>query len=1227
MRALLRRGFALLLVLCLLPLAGGAAAEERVLNGVVRVWLSSMGQISQVDLTVSGSYSLDGTVATALPSGSSLRVTMNTSNGHLTLTRSGVSSDMGTDFRLLRHGEDETCGVVISQARTSNRYPGDIRFLSVQSGGAYRLYVIVHVFMEDYLRGVLPYEMGSSAPLEALKAQCISARTYTLRAMQAASARTYDVVDTTSDQVYNGTPSGNAACVTAVQETRGIALLNGTAFAATYYTASNGGQSESVHNIWGSSGYPYLRVKDDPYDLGNTASQSRSFFVSASGAQTAALAELLNAKAKTVFSASSAVVTAVTNVLPHTPRYAEPSRLYTKLDFDVTATCDGVSRTGRLTFDIFSELEGPLSMSINSDNNELWSVTPSAGGFTVTARRYGHGAGLSQRGAMRMAALGYNCEQILAFYYEGCTCAAYTLVRTLRGALGSSSAAETTRAEAPAAITNSGATAAIVQVSSMQASLPLRVAASATAGIIAGVPHGAVVKLHAAVGSWYLVTYGELTGYASADGLRLLGLPDGQQPSVTTLTAYGTAQGDQLNLRQGAGTSYASLIQIPAGAELPLLSVSNGWAKTQYGALAGYVSMNYVKRTDSYAGTAAEPSASGAQLTADCPLYLSPSRGAHQAAQLQAGDQVTVKYDDGSWSMVWTNGVTGYVPSTLLNPTGISTAASEDTPQSGEQYATVNSTASSLNLRAQASMNSEILAEIPYGEKVIVSSLGDTWCRVRWHGVEGWCMRSYLQLGSEQQDQTALTAVVTTASGSLNLRKSDSTNSTILTTIPRNATISVLERGTTWSKVTYGGFIGYVMSKFLTFGNSSATPVPTAVPVVTPVPTSTPNSGTARVTTASGSLNLRREPATGNNIIARIPQNAIVQVLGISGTWTRVSYNGHTGYVMSTFLTYTGNAGATATPAPAVTAAPTASSAAAYARVTTASGSLNLRKAARSSAGILAQIPQYTVVTVEERLGTWTRVTYNGRTGYVMTTFLTFVDVDTTPTPRPTENVSGTVMTARVTTERGSLNLRERAASGAKILTTIPQYATVTVLTRGNTWSHVTYGSHTGYVMSSFLTFTVTDTPATPAPVSGASEPYARVTTQEGSLNLRARATLTAEILTRIPQNAVVTVLEKGAVWTQVSYGSRTGYVKTQFLTFFASSANETAVLPVAQTAKIAPGTSTVTLRASADETSASLAAIARGEYVLIIARGSVWCQISYEGSTGYVLTADLELP
>lgn len=41
--------------------------------------------------------------------------------------------------------------------------------------------IIVHVFMEDYMLGVLPYEMDNSFPLEALKAQAVAARTYALK--------------------------------------------------------------------------------------------------------------------------------------------------------------------------------------------------------------------------------------------------------------------------------------------------------------------------------------------------------------------------------------------------------------------------------------------------------------------------------------------------------------------------------------------------------------------------------------------------------------------------------------------------------------------------------------------------------------------------------------------------------------------------------------------------------------------------------------------------------------------------------------------------------------------------------------------------------------------------------------------------------------------------------------------------------------------------------------
>ena len=75
------------------------------------------------------------------------------------------------------------------------------------------------------------------------KAQAVAARTYALKKMSVQAA-TYDVVDTTSDQVYNGTPSGNARCAQAVQETSNIiGTVNGE-YMASYYTASNGGQTD-----------------------------------------------------------------------------------------------------------------------------------------------------------------------------------------------------------------------------------------------------------------------------------------------------------------------------------------------------------------------------------------------------------------------------------------------------------------------------------------------------------------------------------------------------------------------------------------------------------------------------------------------------------------------------------------------------------------------------------------------------------------------------------------------------------------------------------------------------------------------------------------------------------------------------------------------------------------------------------------------------------------------
>ena len=397
----------------------------------------------------------------------------------------------------------------------------------------------------------------------------------------------------------------------------------------------------------------------------------------------------------------------------------------------------------------------------------------------------------------------------------------------------------------------------------------------------------------------------------------------------------------------------------------------------------------------------------------------------------------------------------------------------------------------------------------------------------------------------------------------------------------------------------YAGSEGYVLNQYLTFQTS---------------PTPTPGTGTsmARVTTASGSLNLREYASTSARVLVRIPQYAYVTVYSRGTTWCYVSYGGYAGYVMTQYLTFVSD-----TPTPT----PTPGTGTSLARVTTASGSLNLREYASTSARVLVRIPQFSYINVYSRGATWCYVSYGGYAGYVMTEFLTFVS--DSPTSAPT----GSTSVAQVSTPSGSLNLRAYASTSARVLLQIPEYAFVTVYNRGATWSYVSYNGVSGYVMSVYLSFG--GTPVVPtAPPSGGGEILARVTTASGSLNLRESASTGARVLLRIPQNAYVSVYNRGSVWSYVRYNSVYGYVMSQYLTFPGESTPVTPTTPTSGThlARVTTVAGSLNLREYGSSGSRVLTRIPQYTVISVNYIGTTWCNVSYNGYTGYVMTQYLTL-
>lgn len=114
------------------------------------------------------------------------------------------------------------------------------------------LCVTVHLPLETYLKGVVPYEIGGDAPLEALKAQAVSARSEAIIALTSKmySGEFHDLTSDVECQVFSGNHKRTAASDQAVEETRALVISEHGKPINAYYASNCGGHSELIENVW-----------------------------------------------------------------------------------------------------------------------------------------------------------------------------------------------------------------------------------------------------------------------------------------------------------------------------------------------------------------------------------------------------------------------------------------------------------------------------------------------------------------------------------------------------------------------------------------------------------------------------------------------------------------------------------------------------------------------------------------------------------------------------------------------------------------------------------------------------------------------------------------------------------------------------------------------------------------------------------------------------------------
>ncbi|WP_308493243.1 SH3 domain-containing protein [Microbacterium terrisoli] len=364
-------------------------------------------------------------------------------------------------------------------------------------------------------------------------------------------------------------------------------------------------------------------------------------------------------------------------------------------------------------------------------------------------------------------------------------------------------------------------------------------------------------------------------------------------------------------------------------------------------------------------------------------------------------------------------------------------------------------------------------------------------------------------------DISARDQAATVAVQELNARKAPTTLcGSGVYTLAKGAKVTITGVYGAWSRVKTSTATSWVTSSYLatdavTAPPSSTTPPPTSV--CAQPKTVTAASGTVVVTVAN--LNARTAPSTSCSTgVKTITKGQKFTRTGTSGNWWRLNVGGVQRWASSDYLSLQAAAPAPA-PAPVATTA--------WATV-----GLNLRSSASLSAKILTVIPRGGKVTVVKKSGSWSEVKYGTRTGWVANAYLT------TSAPKSTT----TTTTTRKTT--AALNLRSSASLSAKILTVIPRGGTVTVLKTSGSWSQVKYGTRTGWVANAYLT---TSTRTSTSPTTTTRKATA-------ALNLRSSASLSARVLAVIPRGGTVTVLKTSGSWSQVKYGTRTGWSANAYL-------------------------------------------------------------------------------
>ena len=353
--------------------------------------------------------------------------------GKIKINKSGNSINLESEEFTLRCTEDRGTLNIKNvpfgvgwwwESKEDRIYQGEFHFYISKEN---KFEVVIHLPLEEYLKGVVPYEIGGDSPLEAIKAQAVAARSEATMALTSKlySGEHYDLTSDVECQVFSGNKKRTEISDRAVAETTSLILSENSKPINAYYASNCGGHSELIKNVWGDrpgvESYSVSHLDSDDsasIDLSNESNLREWLFSNPSSYCNPNMHSELPTWSQNNFRWKVELTTE--DISKMTAKGKDLGNL-----IDIKILKRGESGRAYLAKYIFEK----ESVEVKSELKIRQMISPplrsacfvvdkTDSGFVFYGAGWGHGVGMCQSGAITMARNGSAFEEILKHYYR-----------------------------------------------------------------------------------------------------------------------------------------------------------------------------------------------------------------------------------------------------------------------------------------------------------------------------------------------------------------------------------------------------------------------------------------------------------------------------------------------------------------------------------------------------------------------------------------------------------------------------------------------------------------------------------------------------------------------------------------------------------------------------------------------------------------------------------------